>query len=413
MEFVLFSLMLAGIAIFHRHTLLVALAGLGALLVWKLGFTGFSMWQHLMHESRLLANLFGLLMGFAILARHFEHSRIPNLLPRWLPQNWTGCFVLLLLVFGMATFIDNIAAAMLGGALALVVFRRKVHIGYVAAIAAAANAGGTFSVIGNTTTTVMWIAGVPAMCVFRAIVGSAVGLLTFGIMAARQQHHHQPIVRDVTLRGGIDRGHLAIVILIPLLAMAANVLVDLMAAGVWAAILLGAMFRRTDWGELRRSFAGSLFLVVLVFCASLMPVQDLPAATPGSTFVLGVISAVFNNIPLTKLALSQGGYDWGFAAYSIGCGGSMLWFGSSAGVALGSLFPASRSVSAWAREGWHVALGYVLGFLAMLWLLGWHPQSISRADQAAGAMRNSPTSVLSCPDRFASSPALCCTCSPP
>ena len=279
----------------------------------------------------------------------------------------------------MATFIDNIASAMLGGAIALVVFRRKVHIGSVAAIAAAANAGGAFSVIGNTTTTMMWIDGVAAKDVLHAFVGSIVGLLTFGILAAKQQHRHQPIVQDSNLHGGIDWGHLAIVVLIPILAIVANLAVNLMAAGVWAAILLGATFRKTDWSELHRSLKGSLFLLSLVFSASMMPVEELPAASPKSTFVIGLVSAVFDNIPLTKLALVQGGYDWGFAAYCIGCGGSMIWFGSSAGVALCNSFHEARSAYAWAKNGWHVALGYVLGFLAMLWLLGWQPHAPHRS----------------------------------
>jgi hypothetical protein len=47
------------------------------------------------------------------------------------------------------------------------------------------------------------------------------------------------------------------------------------------------------------------------------------------------VSAVFNNIPLTALALDQGDYDWGV----------------------------------------HVTLAYVVGFLAMLALLGWQPTS--------------------------------------
>ena len=48
----------------------------------------------------------------------------------------------------------------------------------------------------------------------------------------------------------------------------------------------------------------------------------------------GFLSSVFDNIPLTALALKQGGYDWGFLAYAVGFGGSMIWFGSSAGVAI-------------------------------------------------------------------------------
>jgi hypothetical protein len=51
----------------------------------------------------------------------------------------------------------------------------------------------------------------------------------------------------------------------------------------------------------------------------------------------------------------------------------MIWFGSSAGVALSNLFPEAKSVGLWLKHGWHVALGYVAGFLVMLVLLGWHP----------------------------------------
>ena len=53
---------------------------------------------------------------------------------------------------------------------------------------------------------------------------------------------------------------------------------------------------------------------------------------------------MFDNIPLTALALKQGGYDWGFLAYAVGFGGSMIWFGSSSGVALCNMFREARSV---------------------------------------------------------------------
>ena len=92
-----------------------------------------------------------------------------------------------------------------------------------------------------------------------------------------------------------------------------------------------------------------------------------------TTLGLGFISAVFDNIPLTKLALEQGGYDWGVLAYSVGYGGSMIWFGSSAGVAVSNLFPQARSVGAWVKGGWHVTLAYLIGFGAMLAILGWNP----------------------------------------
>ena len=65
---------------------------------------------------------------------------------------------------------------------------------------------------------------------------------------------------------------------------------------------------------------------------------------------------MFDNIPLTALALEQGGYDWPLLAYAVGFGGSMIWFGSSAGVALVGSFPEGRSVTAWLRHGWHVGV---------------------------------------------------------
>jgi Na+/H+ antiporter NhaD/arsenite permease-like protein len=115
------------------------------------------------------------------------------------------------------------------------------------------------------------------------------------------------------------------------------------------------------------------FLLALVSIASMMPVDELPDPSPLSTFALGTISAVFDNIPLTALALRQGGYDWGVLAYAVGFGGSMIWFGSSAGVAISSIYPEVRSVRAWLRHGWPVAAGYALGFAALVALLGWRP----------------------------------------
>jgi hypothetical protein len=40
---------------------------------------------------------------------------------------------------------------------------------------------------------------------------------------------------------------------------------------------------------------------------------------------------------------------------------------------LSNQFPEARSVGAWLRSGWHVALGYVLGFAVLIAVMGWHP----------------------------------------
>jgi hypothetical protein len=60
-------------------------------------------------------------------------------------------------------------------------------------------------------------------------------------------------------------------------------------------------------------------------------------------------------------------------AYSVGFGGSMIWFGSSAGVAITNKFPDARNVVLWVKNGWHVAVAYVLGFFILYFIMGWEP----------------------------------------
>jgi Na+/H+ antiporter NhaD/arsenite permease-like protein len=284
----------------------------------------------------------------------------------------------------ISSFLDNIAAALIGGAMAHQLFKARVHIGYLAAIVAASNAGGSGSVVGDTTTTMMWIDGISPLIVLDAYVAAIVALLIVGYFAAKQQHAYSPIIKHAHAHTHIDWGRIFIVGLMLVFAVGTNVTVNLrfpelaehfpfIGVAVWVAIILTIPVRRHDWELLPETIKGSIFLLSLVLCASMMPVDQLPPASWMSALALGFISAVFDNIPLTALALRQGGYDWGFLAYAVGFGGSMLWFGSSAGVALSNMYPEAKSAAQWLRHGWHVAVAYVVGFMVMLAVLGWHP----------------------------------------
>jgi Na+/H+ antiporter NhaD/arsenite permease-like protein len=400
-DFILFALTLVGVALFHHHTLRVAVTGLAVITLYKMLFSPFhegagiaGLAGHLAHEWVLLANLLGLLLGFALLSKHFEASEVPAWLPRLLPDDWKGAFVLLVMIFVLSSFLDNIAAALIGGTIAGVVFRRKVHIGYLAAIVAASNAGGSGSVVGDTTTTMMWIAGVSPLSVLEAYIAAALALVLFGIPAAIQQQRYSPIERDPEGTVRIDGTRVFIVAFILVTAIVVNVVVNVhytaisdsfpfIGAAVWVALLLCVPLRRPHWEELPGAFRGSVFLLSLVLAASMMPVEKLPPASWHVALGLGFISAVFDNIPLTALALNQGGYDWGFVAFAVGFGGSMIWFGSSAGVALTNQYPEARSVFAWLRGGWHVALAYVLGFAFMLVVHPWRPDAPLRGQAPA------------------------------
>ena len=104
-EFIIFGLILAGVALFHHQTFRVAVAGVTVLLIFKTIFDpGFhfvehvfgqqSMLDQLMDKSLrqgewgILLNLLGLLLGFAILAKIFEESGVPEVLPKVLPNDW-------------------------------------------------------------------------------------------------------------------------------------------------------------------------------------------------------------------------------------------------------------------------------------------------------------------------------------
>jgi Na+/H+ antiporter NhaD/arsenite permease-like protein len=336
-EFILFALTLLGVALLHNQTFYVALTGVLAVALYKITFTGFKTGPgiggfvgHLGHEWVTLANLLCLLLGFAILARHFEKSRIPEILPKYLPNDWKGAFLLLAMVWFISSFLDNIAAALIGGAMAHKLFKAKVHIGYLAGIL----------------------------------------ILIFAMATNIIVNTHYTAISDS----------------FPFIGVA-----------VWLAILVTIPVRRHDWEVIGESLKGTFFLLFLVTSASMMPVEALPAASWHTAFGLGFVSAVFDNIPLTALAIKQDGYDWGFLAFGVGYGGSMLWFGSSAGVALSNMYPEAKNVVQWLRHGWHVAVAYVVSFLVMVAVLGWHPEPLNKGAAVPVAVEHTvppaPTSV--------------------
>jgi hypothetical protein len=384
-EFYLFGLVLLGVALLHRHALAVALSGLAVILAYQglvSGFpTGFglgALGRHLAHEWVTLANLLLLLLGFEVLSNQFEKSQLPD--------GWVGGLALLGAVFVMSAFLDNIAAAVIGGVMARHVYQGRVSLAFLAALVAAANAGGAGSVLGDTTTTIMWLHGVSPVAVLPAFLAAAPAFLVFGFAGAWAQHRHQPILDHDEPGHPLEWRRIGIVLFVLAAAVAANVTANALSRGeeiapwlglaVWASLLVTAPLAAPDWRVLRPAAKGAAFLVALVAAASLMPVSELPAASWQTAFGLGLLSSVFDNIPLTALSLEQGGYDWALLAFAVGFGGSMVWFGSSAGVAITNLFPEGRSVWGWLKAGWFVPVAYVAGFFVLLAVRGWVPTPV-------------------------------------
>jgi Na+/H+ antiporter NhaD/arsenite permease-like protein len=390
-ELALFGAILIGLAAFHKAALPISTGGAALIACYKIIFTGFASGSgiagfahHMGHEAPLLSNLFLLLTGFALLARHFEETHIPAWLPKLLPDDWTGGVALLGAIFVLSAFLDNIAAAIIGATVARTVYAGRVHIGYLAAIVAASNAGGAGSVVGDTTTTMMWIAGISPLLVAKAYLAAFVAFIVFAVPSSLMQQRWQPIQRDPPAGTHIVMSRIWIVLAVLSAAITANVLgnvfaPDLMNAlpvlglAVWLTLLAASAVHKPDWTILPETIKGTVFLLALVTAATMMPIEKLPPASGITALMLGVLSAGFDNIPLTALAIKQGGYDWGMLAFAVGFGGSMMWFGSSAGVAVCNDHPEARSVVRWLQAGWPVVAGYFSGILAYWALLGWSP----------------------------------------
>jgi Na+/H+ antiporter NhaD/arsenite permease-like protein len=335
------------------------------------------------HEWVAITNIFLLLTAFEMLSSQFERSNISDHLPNHLPDGWSGGIVLLAIVFVMSAFLDNIAAAVLGGVMAKHLYKGRVTVGFLAAIVASSNAGGAGSVIGDTTTTIMWLKGVSPLTVLPAFIAAIPAFLVIAPIAAKAQHRFQPSLSHDEPGHPLEWRRIWIVGFILACAVAANVLANALSDGeetapwlgiaLWGAILVTSLIARPDWSILRQGAKGALFLASLVAAASLMPLKGLPQPSWQTAFGLGLLSSIFDNIPLTALALRQGGYDWALLAYAVGFGGSMVWFGSSAGVALTNLFPEGRSMLRWLKEGWFVLMAYIVGFFTMLLVLDWNP----------------------------------------
>ncbi|HXG80919.1 MAG TPA: hypothetical protein VNJ05_03875 [Sphingomicrobium sp.] len=392
-EFLLFGSMLLGIAIFHKRALEIAIVGLLIILAYEWLVSAFptgrgfeALLAHAEHEWVTIANLLLLLTGFEILSNQFEQSNVSDHLPNLLPDDWTGGLALLAIVFVMSAFLDNIAAAVLGGVMARHVYHGRVCVGFLAAIVASANAGGAGSVIGDTTTTLMWLKGISPFVVLPAFLAAVASFVILAPAGALAQHRHQPILANDQAGHPLIWRRVWVVAAILIAAVITNILASSLSEGeetapwlgmaLWTAIILTSFICKPDWTVLKHGTKGAVFLASLVAAASLMPLKGLPDPSWQTAFGLGFLSSVFDNIPLTALALRQGGYDWALLAFAVGFGGSMVWFGSSAGVAITNEFPEGRSVVEWLKQGWFVPVAYVFGFFVMFLALGWQPSSI-------------------------------------
>ncbi|KJU81786.1 conserved hypothetical protein, membrane [Candidatus Magnetobacterium bavaricum] len=368
-EFTLFILMLLFLMVFHKKKLLTAVSGFIALSVIYFVRHGAGAYSHhLMQpgEYHLLYNLILLLPGFGLVAYYFEESGFDERISRVIRSDRA----LLWVVFCLSVVLDNIAAAMIGAVLLLTRYGKDAPFIMIVSVIAASNLGGAGSFAGDTTTVMLFVSGVPIVTLAKGFVAAIAAQVVINIFSSR--HDSIPVQIDEGNIKPLNWRMFLPMIAVPGLAFG-NIVFDQPGLGLWVGLFLGVIAGRVrfHWEPIKQSLENTFFLTILVATASLLPlvkIQPVLAKFSKNTVavILGFLSPWFDNIPLTKISIDIGGFDWGLLAYCVGFGGSAMWFGSSAGVAIALKFPQVYETKRWLKPFFIVMLSYLVGIMAYI-----------------------------------------------
>ncbi len=289
------------------------------------------------------------------------------------PLMWLVGFV----TFFLSSILDNLTTTIVMVSLVQKLLgNARDRLLFASIIVIAANAGGAWTVIGDVTTTMLWIGGqISPLSIMRSVfLASLVNLLVpLGVASfVLRGRDIVPPLRPETRRPDIDvfernlMFYLGLGILIAVPAFkAVTHLAPFMGIlfGLGILWLVGEIVHRGKEEDVRRPltlvhalaridmssvvfFVGILLAVACLEHARVLQLlaQSLDATVGRLDIIvilLGLLSAIIDNVPL--VAATMGMYDlaqyptdsfiWEFIAYCAGTGGSILIIGSAAGVA--------------------------------------------------------------------------------
>lgn len=287
-----------------------------------------------------------------------------------------GQFVVICCIaFFISAIIDNLTTTIVMIQIARKFFKGENLLRAGAGIVIAANAGGAFSPIGDVTTIMLWLAG--KFTAYEILVlGFLPALALLGVMIAMMYRTIEPATYDAT-----DEVHVTLesserrVIQLVFLSFAFPVVMNAFTLPPYLGLLIGLglvwlaidflkrmsphsthleasiedLIRKTDISSLK-FFIGILLAVSALHTLGILEVfshivygnDPTTGAIVRGNILLGMLSAVVDNVPLTAIAIqvldttSMG--LWVLLALAVGTGGSLLVIGSAAGVvAMGML----------------------------------------------------------------------------
>jgi Na+/H+ antiporter NhaD/arsenite permease-like protein len=328
-----------------------------------------------------------------------------------------------MIAFVVSPIADNLTTALVDGTLAISALGkdRKATVGTLVSIVVAANAGGAFSPFGDITTLMVWQKGVVPFGLFFTLFVPA--LLSWVVPAA---------IISFTIRGAsvplertnvrVRKGGYVVAAMLLITIVTTVLLHHTLHLPPFLGMMLGLGvlnlysyflhryeakvfaegipdsskndgFERSS--ERREPF--SIFNILrmvewdtfLFFYGIMLCVGGLGAigylnglsaflytglGNTTANILLGLLSAIIDNIPLTYAVLTMMPNmdlgQWLLVTLAAGIGGSLLSIGSAAGVALMGLKRDSYTFVSHLKWSWAILLGYAAGIGAHIWMNG-------------------------------------------
>ena len=321
--------------------------------------------------------------------------------------------------FILSAVIDNLTATIvLISLLRKLIHNREERIWYASLIIIATNAGGAWSPIGDVTTTMLWIAKkvtagglseyiiIPAILCFVVPYALASRMKIFRGNIEVNEKTHEERERLLSSKTMLWLG-LGAIVFVPIFKTLTHlppyVGMMLSLAVVW--MVSEYIHPEVNFDKSKKHLYSAnnalskieissilFFLGILMAVASLESLvfgsingvevgtlryaaESISNAIPNMDFViilLGVLSAVIDNVPLVAASMGMYTYEidhpaWHFIAYSAGTGGSMLIIGSAAGVAAMGM---EKIDFIWylKKITWLAFAGFIAGAMAFLFI---------------------------------------------
>jgi len=350
------------------------------------------------HDLDEYSSLFLFLFAAMTYIGALEKSNVFAALRSWLVSkgfNYRTLFwVTGIIAFFLSAIADNLTTALVMGAVILALGSdspKFIAIGMVNVVSAA-NAGGAFSPFGDITTLMVWQSGrVEFFDFFVLFVPSVATFLVPAIIMSLYvpAGAPTPVTERVSMLRGAKRA-IALGILTIAMAVSFEQFLGLppfmgMMTGLSLLMFLAYFLRRTrtegeleydifnaikvvEWDTLLFFFGvmfsvGGLAFIGYLELASNALYGDLGAT--GANIMLGVVSAIIDNIPVMFSILSMGPdmnhFQWLLVTLTCGVGGSLLSVGSAAGVALMGTSKGQYTFMGHLKWTPVLALGYAAG----------------------------------------------------